>query len=80
MKILHEKKNSIKPFFSEKIEPGPPAVGKNQTFFLTLKLISKISTGTALLVKELKRNNRMIKIYILTKRKRVMTMTVKKQL
>ena len=50
MRILYEKKVSIKSFFSEKIEPGPSTIGKNQTFFLTLKLISKISTGTALLL------------------------------
>ena len=49
MRILHEKKNSIKPFFSEKFEPGPSTIGKNRTFFLTLKLISKIPAGTALL-------------------------------
>ena len=34
--------------FSEKIEPGPSTIGKNKTFFLTLKLFSKISTGIVL--------------------------------
>ena len=35
------KKNSIKPFFSEKIEPRPSTIGKNQNFFLLSNLFPK---------------------------------------